>query len=98
MIEVELQVPDKVSTNTLVRVVEQACLARGLTCTLKGTLSSYPGCIHWHFKKDDQKGILEITWWEKENRLWFKVAANRAGDWIEESIPILKKQIEGSLA
>ena len=97
MIEVELQIPGRVNTNTLVQVVEQVCLAHGLTQTLRGTLARYPGCVHWHFKKGRQKGILEITWWESENRLWFKVAGNRTGDWIEESTPFLKEEIEKSL-
>ena len=92
--EVPLQIPDSVNPDALVRVVEHICLANGLTCTLKGTLASYPGCAHWHFKKGRQRGILEITWWEPEGRLWFKVAQNRRGDWIEASIPILKAQIE----
>ena len=94
MIEVPLQISDSVNPDALVRVVERTCIAHGLTCTLKGTLASYPGCVHWHFKKGRLKGILEITWWEQEGRLWFKVAQNRRGDWIEASIPILKAQIE----
>jgi len=94
MIEVQLQIPDSVNLEPLVRVVEHTCIAHGLTCTLKGTLASYPGCVHWHFKKGIQKGILEITWWETESRLWFKVAHNRRGEWIEASIPLLKEQIE----
>ena len=49
-------------------------------------------------KKGREKGILEIRRWEKANRLWFKVADDRAGDWIEERVPILKEQIEGLLA
>jgi hypothetical protein len=97
MIEVEHQITDRTNTDTLVRIVEQVCLSHGLIYTLKGTLASYPGCVHWHFKKDNQKGILEITWWKKENRLWFKVADNRTGEWIEDSIPVLKEQIEKSL-
>ena len=94
MVEVELQISDRADTDTLVRLVEQICTGNRLTCTLKGTLAKYPGSIHWHFKKDDQKGIVEITWWETAGRLWFKLAGNRRGDWIEDSIPVLKEQIE----
>ena len=97
MIEIELQIPDSVNSDTLVRMIEHTCIANGLTCTLKGTLVGYPGCVHWHFKQGRQKGILEITWWEVERRLWFKVAQNRRGEWIEASIPLLKEQIEKSL-
>jgi hypothetical protein len=97
MIEVQLQIADNVNTNALVGIVEHICIENGLTCTLKGTLASYPGCVHWHFKLGRQKGILEITWWEIERRLWFKVAGNRTGEWIEDSIPLLKEEIEKSL-
>ena len=44
-----------------------------------------------------QKGTLEITWWETKNRLWFKVAKGRTGDWMTESIAALKRKIEDSL-
>jgi hypothetical protein len=97
MIEVQLQIPDGVNTNALVRVIERICIANGLSCTLKGTLAGHPGCVHWHFRKGKQKGILEITWWEMEGRLWFKVAQNRTGEWIEDGILLLKEQIERSL-
>jgi hypothetical protein len=97
MIEVELQIPANVSSEIVIEVVEETCISNHLTCALKGTLVNYPGCVHWHYRKDKQKGTLEITWWEVENRLWFKVAKGRTGDWIDEALPNLKKEIESSL-
>ena len=97
MIEVELQIPANASSEHVVEVVEQVCISHGLTCTQKGTLASYMGCTHWHFKLGKQKGTLEITWWETKNRLWFKVSKGRTGDWMEQSITTLKKKIEDSL-
>jgi len=97
MIEVELQVPADAKSDLVVTVVEQVCDAHDLTQALKGTLVSYPGCTHWHLKKDKQKGTLEITWWESENRLWFKVANGRTGKWIDEMLPKLKMEIESTL-
>lgn len=97
MIKVELPVPGGMSSGHVVEVVEQASASLGLNCVRKGTLASYPGCIHWHLKMGTQKGILEITWWEAENRLWFKVAKGRLGDWMTESITALQKKIESSL-
>jgi len=94
MIEVELQIPDGVEVQAVVRVVEQVCLSNELTCSSKGSLVGYPGSIHWHFKRGKQKGTLEITWWESRHRLWFKVASGRTGEWIMGSIPKLKEQIE----
>jgi hypothetical protein len=97
MIEVELQVPDRVESGTVIRVVEQVCASHDLICTLKGTLVSYPESVHWHFKRGRQKGTVEITWWESKNRLWFKVASGRTAEWIKDSLPKLKAQIEKSL-
>ncbi|HEX9840420.1 MAG TPA: hypothetical protein VGA72_13805 [Anaerolineales bacterium] len=97
MVEIQSQSSGNVNADVLVRVVEHICVANGLTCTMKGTLAGYPGCVHWHFRKGKQKGLLEITWWELERRLWFKVAQNRKGEWIEDGILLLKEQIERSL-
>jgi hypothetical protein len=95
--EVELQIPESIRTDALIQVVERVCVHNGLTCTLKGTLAKYSGSVHWHFKRCGQKGTLEITWWENKHRLWFKVAENRTGTWIEDIIPVLKEQIEKSV-
>ena len=97
MIEVDLQIPSGVNREQIVKVVEQVCTTNELAWARKGTLASYPGCIHWHFKLGKQKGTLEITWWESEDRLWFKVAKGRTGEWIHEALPKLKKEIEVSL-
>ena len=97
MIEVELLVPADARSEVVIKVVEQVCTANGLVCARKGTLASYPGCIHWHFRLGKQKGTLEITWWESEDRLWFKVSKGRTGKLINEALPKLKKQIEVSL-
>ena len=94
MLEVELQIPGGVETETVIRVVEHVCASNELTYSLKGTLVSFPGSVHWHFKRGGQKGTLEMTWWESEHRLWFKVANGRTGEWMLESIPQLKEQIE----
>lgn len=98
MIEVDVQVPSNVKTEELIRLVGQVCTQHDLVCSLKGTLTSYPGCVHWHFKKERKTGTLEITWWEKKGRLWFKVGAHRRAAWIEETIPHLKKQMEAAFS
>jgi hypothetical protein len=94
MLEVELQIPKGVESKTVPGIVEEVCASNELTCALKGTLVSYPGSIHWHFKQGKQRGTLEITWWESEHRLWFKVTSGRTSAWIQKSLPQLKEQIE----
>jgi hypothetical protein len=94
MIEVDVHVPRGSNPASIPHLVEEACAAEGLTLTLKGTLAKYPHCVHWHYKKGNERGTLEITWWEKENRLWFKVAAGRTGAWMEETMARLKNRLE----
>jgi|SRR5215207_5388237 len=97
MIEVELPVHPSVRSEHIIEVVENVCISHDLICARKGTLASYPGSIHWHFKMGTQKGTLEITWWEAKNRLWLKVAKGRMGNWMTENITMFKKKIENSL-
>jgi hypothetical protein len=94
MIEVNIEVPEDVETVILTESVENVCLSHDLHCTLKGTLTSYPNSVHWHFKKAKQKGTLEITWWESKNRLWFKVTDGRQAKWIEESMLQIKEELQ----
>ena len=97
MIELDIQIPENLNATILVEVIERVCVAHDLNCTLKGTLVSYPGSIHWPFKKGKQKGTLEITWWESKNRLWFKVSGGRTGKWTEESMLQIKEEIQKTL-
>jgi hypothetical protein len=95
MIELEIQLPQAPRSLSMADIVEQVCITAGLQLSLKGTLAQYPGSVHWHFKQGGQRGTLELTWWEKENRLWFKVAAGRSAAWIDaELLADLSKQIQ----
>jgi hypothetical protein len=98
MIEIDVDLPASVPGDTVDMAVEQLCANAGLTQTLKGTLAAYPGCTHWHYKRGRERGVLEITWQPRIARLWFKVARNRAGTWIEKAVLDLKSQLEVRLA
>lgn len=90
MLEVNVPVPGHLADESIPGVVEQICNHQGLKLSRKGTLSKYPGCVHWHYRKDKQRGTLEITWWGKKRRLWIKVAARRSADWIQGAIALFK--------
>ena len=79
-------------------VLEQICESFGLRSTLKGTLKSYPGSFHWHFKKGDRRGTLEVTFWPRMNRAWLSVQEGRTGNWIDEVIVPLKDRMEQQLS
>jgi len=65
----------------------------GLVLSLEGTLRSYPGSQHWHLRQPNSRGVLELTWWPQQGRLWPKVAANRTAAWIDEALPALMRAI-----
>ncbi len=97
MIEIEVEVPKQSELRSIAEIVERACLAEGLTLTLKGTLKKYPHSLHWHFKQGKSRGTLEVTWWEEQQRLWFKLAAGRMGQWTVPAADRLKARIQQTL-
>ena len=62
--------------------IERAILDAGLSVTLRGTLKSRPGCVHWHVKSGREPGTLELTYFPQTGALTFKVAKNRDAPWI----------------
>jgi hypothetical protein len=98
VIETEFAMPKGCDVKCVERTVERVCGMRGLLMALKGSLSQYPGSIHWHFKKDRRKGTLELTLYPAKSRLWSKVPAGRKALWIDETLPSLKNQVEAELS
>jgi hypothetical protein len=96
--EVEFRVPKQCDLNGAERLIERVCAERGLSVAMKGSLASYPGCVHWHYKdKDHRKGTLEITLYPKDRRIWAQVQDGRRAPWIDAEIPRLRRAIEGKL-
>ena len=61
-VEIELSATPQLDNGGSVSTIEHVCLAESLTLTQRGTLASYPGCTHWHFKQGKARGVLELTW------------------------------------
>ena len=97
MYKVEIHLPERSPVFQCEQAIESAAVSQNLTPTLKSTLQQYPGCIHWHYKRGNIRGVLEITLWPQEARAWISVHDNRQADWIDSVIPNLKIQIERSL-
>ena len=76
------------------KFIEDICARRGLQLSLKGSLSTYPGSIHWHYKRLRQKGTLEVTLLVSARRIWFQVQAGRSAPWIEDELPLIRREIE----
>ncbi len=98
MTEIEITVPLQANLSGAEQIIEQRCMAEGLSVSLKGSLSKYPGCFHWHLKRDGQRGTLEITLWASARRIFFSIHTGRTGAWIEETLFRLKHDLEKDLA
>lgn len=93
MVNYEVNVPPGTDMLGVEQLIEVCCAEEGLHITLKGTLSKYLGCIHYHYKKATERGTLEITIWPMEHRIWFSVQAGRTADWIIESLSQLEEEV-----
>ena len=78
-------------------LIQGACEALQLEPTLIGTLTTYPGCTHWHYKTGKEKGVLEATYWPRENRAWLSYRTGRDAASIVPAIQQIKKSVEGQL-
>ncbi len=98
MIELDVSVPAGAEPALIEQAVARTCADAGLRHTLKATLASYPGSVHWHFAHPSERGTLELTWWPARRRLWFKVSAGRARPWIAPLIPQLQQTLVTALS
>jgi hypothetical protein len=97
MREIDFAVPRDADLGRAERLIEKICARRGLILAMKGSLLSYPGCVHWHYKRPDQKGTLELTLFARDRRVWAKVQDGRKAPWIDQELPGLQVDIERGL-
>lgn len=103
MIEIDISLPPAVDADLVVETVETSCVGVALQITMKSTLKKFPGCVHWHLKRREERGILEVTWWPADNgtrppRLWLSIHGNRQADWMRDAMPRLRERIETKLS
>ncbi len=89
----ETQVANTLTTTDVVDRIDGCIAAAKLTTTLKDTLVTYPGSVHWHLKRGRASGVLEITYWPQRQRVWLSVHRNRRAPWIDEVEPVLVRSI-----
>ena len=90
---IELALPGQLASDHLIALIERGAGDAGLVVAIRTTLRTYPGSTHWHVQQPGAKGVLEITYWPSQQRLWFAMHANRRADWIGAAIQTLKKRI-----
>lgn len=102
MTEININSPAIIDAEVVITTVERTSAEEALHITMKSALKKFPGCTHWHFKRQDERGILEVTWWPADHRkrtprLWLSIHNNRKADWMLEAIPRLREKIEAQL-
>lgn len=97
MKEIEFRVARECGLSGAEAIIERVCAESGLVVGMKGSLASYPGSVHWHYKKQNQKGTLELTLYRKESRIWAQVQDGRRAAWIDVELPRLRRAIERGL-
>ncbi len=93
----EVKLPSAADLRSVEGLVQKTCTARGLEMAMKTSLKSYPGSAHWHFRKGNQPGTIEIIFWKDGRRLWIAVHSNRAGSWTAEEMRGLKSELQEKL-
>lgn len=94
---IDFAVPQSCNLSGAAALIEKACRGCGLRVSARSTLSSYPGCVHWHVKRGMQPGTLEVTLWEAKRRIWASVQDGRRAAWIDEALPQVKDAVETEL-
>lgn len=97
MQEFEFKIPPSCDLTKAEKLIEEVCSGLGLELGMKGSLASYPGCIHWHYKKQKEKGTLELTLLASDRRIWAQVQSGRRAPWIEIMLPKVQHDVEFEL-
>jgi hypothetical protein len=74
------------------KLIEETCAGMNLHTSMKGSTKTLPPNIHWHFKKDKAKGVLEITLLLNANEVILSCKENRKADWVIGAMKELKEE------
>jgi hypothetical protein len=87
---IEIAIPANHEPAILIEQIEHCAALEGLDIGERMTLRTFPGSIHWHLRRPRTKGVLELTYWPSQRRLWFAVHSNRQAEWIAPTIERLQ--------
>ncbi|GAA0351442.1 hypothetical protein [Bacillus horti] len=82
----KLSEEENLDVNDVVQEIEEVISEFQLKVTQKTTLSKMPGSIHYHLKKGNVAGVLEVTYWPKKKSLIVDIHDNRLKEWNMELI------------
>jgi hypothetical protein len=70
---IEIALPAQLASDHLIALIERIGVDASLVVIMRTTLRTYPGSTHWHVQQPGARGVLEITYWPSQQRLWFAV-------------------------
>ena len=91
-----LDIPEGVTKNTLMPLVEKAAESAGLYISHIGKYLAHkhPGSVHWHFKRNKKEpGCLDATFYDVESLFWL-MNAHREPQWVKDKVPELMHMLE----
>ena len=91
MEETEINIAGIDDTAARSSVASNPCSRLTADDEIAGSVKSYPGCTHWHWKRDNEAGTLEVTLWPARRRIWFKIQAARRSGWIDQLVPCSRR-------
>jgi len=79
--------------DVILQEIQQIIMEFNLEITLKTTLSTMKGSIHYHLKLGKSPGLLELTYWPLKKKIWIEIHNNRKANWNEGLIGPLSDRI-----
>ncbi len=95
---IEIGLAEIVSVVEMERALTAACEEIGLSISAQGSLVRHDGNLHWHLKRENERGTLEVSYVPEPTRLWLAVHSNREGAWIDEVIARFPALLQCALA
>ena len=97
MIKIVLPILENLPWTQVEEAVTRCCTNEGLVVGIFTTLRQYPGSVHWHWRKEGTKGVLEVTAWEKKRLLYLKIQSGRNAPWVEPCAERLQEALAAAL-
>ena len=97
--DMHVDMPDDVSREQMMQVVERAAAAVGLYISHIGSYSrkKFPNSVHWHFKRDKKEtGLIDATYWDVKSLLWLMIR-NSEPEWVHRTAPLLQNALDREL-
>jgi len=86
-----ISIPHDTSSSDIVTAIAFSVAKAELVITLQTTLNKHPGCLHWHLKRPEVWGTLEVTFVPSDQRAWFSVQSSRNASWISHAMHEMKQ-------